>query len=140
MDTLTQNPDLKTEMKRITILDLKNGNVEKSGVRTKRMSRENLVAEIYLDKGVEVFRTTPGEKPNLEEINAGWVKERINSLSGYDYEKMFNTGIPDYLIVNTDNKSFFFVEVKSEGDGLSKSQIKWLRAFDRVPFKIAYVT
>lgn len=46
-------------------------------------------------------------------------------------------GIPDLLAFDEGDGSFYFLEVKTDGDSLRDSQQQWIGEFDYLPVKIA---
>lgn len=137
-----QVPRLDRELKtsRITILNLRDGEIETYGKVSSSENTERKIENLFNMNDFHIFRTTRGSKPDLERKNFEWVKNCLNQITGGRYDEMFRAGIPDYLMVRKDKMKLFFLEVKSEGTGLSSSQVKWLRSFDTVPFKLAYVS
>lgn len=85
-----------------------------------------------------VVRTTPGMLEDLEEKYPK-ICEVISREVREDAEKnisnIFRPGVPDFLAFD-ENGDYSFVEIKTDGDGLRHTQLKWMRDFNQVEAEI----
>lgn len=85
-----------------------------------------------------VVRTTPGMLEDLEEKYPK-ICEVISREVRNDAEKnisnIFRPGVPDFLAFD-ETGEYSFVEVKTDGDGLRHTQLKWMRDFNQVESEI----
>lgn len=99
-------------------------------------------AESVLDSNWDfVVRTSPGRLKDLQgrfPNVAERVGRRVKGDCGEAVSSIFRPGVPDFLGFDEDG-SYVFVEVKSGGDGLRSSQLKWLSDFEGVNAEIWFV-
>jgi len=68
-----------------------------------------------------------------------WMVKRIESECTVSFDDVMRKGVPDFMVARKDKRKLSFVEVKSAGDGLRHSQLRWMRLFDDAAVKVAYV-
>jgi hypothetical protein len=126
----------------ITLLDVSRGGVDKI-VRNnpstsdrekefKKAMNENEFKLVKLRKGMT-------KESFLHEQPWPWMVKRIESLCNTNFEHVMRKGVPDFCVAHSKGHRLSFVEVKGPEGGLRDSQLQWLRLFDDVPYKIAYV-
>lgn len=99
---------------------------------------EQYVEELLSSNWDNVVRSTPGIKEDLEgkypELSET-ISRKIKKHTKSEFSNIFRPGVPDFMAFN-DNGEYLFVEVKSSGDGLRGTQLKWLRDFTGVNMEI----
>ena len=96
-------------------------------------------AEELLEANWEhVVRTTPGILEDMEERFpkiCEVISREIRADAEKDISNIFQPGVPDFLAFNQKGE-YKFIEVKTDGDGLRHSQLKWLKNFREVEAEI----
>jgi len=81
---------------------------------------EDTIKELLLESGYRVIKLRPNNMNpnNLDVIEALCV-------SGIVYDELIAKGAPDFLVIDTSTKDFWFIEVKRYGDNIHKEQYRW---------------
>lgn len=128
-----------TWSKLVTFIDTSTGGVDK--VRTVSAGdREKVVAKLLDQNHYDYVETRKGmsEKDFIEE-GSNWLKNKVEVKCDTDFPHIMRKGVPDFCVGDPKAKRMYFIEVKAPSDGLRTSQLRWIRLFDSVPLKIAYV-
>lgn len=126
----------------VTIINQKNGKVSKFTTKSKNSDYEELLKKEFRENKHLAIRTTRGLNKHSflkQDDSREWMVKRIESLARTDFDHVMRKGVPDLLVAKKEAKKMAFVEVKSSGDGLRSTQLRWMRLFDSMPVKIAYV-
>lgn len=91
-----------------------------------------------LKEKLEIYCTEKNKKPNFMKTS----KQSSKGIYQFGFNK---TGVPDFFVYKYDftNERIvdaFFVEVKSENDGLRFSQFKWMLTFTLISTRIFWLT
>jgi len=65
------------------------------------------------------------ERRGVLQVDAEKYAERLFRDMGYKIERRREKGHPDFLLIRGD-ESYFYVEVKTNGDGLKLEQMEWI--------------
>jgi len=85
-----------------------------------------------------VVRTTSGMLEDLEKKYpkiCEVISREVRKDAEKDISNIFKPGVPDFLAFD-ENGEYSFVEVKTDGDGLRHTQLKWMRDFNQVESEI----
>jgi hypothetical protein len=87
-----------------------------------------------------VYKLSPGnsvetllEDKNVSKAVLGSLTDRYN----VEWGKISKAGLPDFLVVDGRGQPFF-VELKKQGTGLAKNQIRWFARFNKQPNYLCY--
>lgn len=118
---------------------------------------EGIAKTIYEESGYKAMKLDPGNVPIGAANDSGGEAEKAIHEKILDHLKehvgdelmnympvleIDNAGIPDFLVYKWDGESitdWYFSEVKSEDDGLSRSQVEWFTEYHYFPIKVTYV-
>ncbi|MFB6100630.1 MAG: VRR-NUC domain-containing protein, partial [Candidatus Nanohalobium sp.] len=92
---------------------------------------EKYAQELLEANWEHVVRTTPGMLEDLEEKYpriCEIISRKIMEDTESRFSEVFRPGVPDFLTFNQKGE-YRFVEVKTRGDGLRHTQLRWLRDF-----------
>lgn len=96
-------------------------------------------AETILESNWDhVVRTTPGMLEDLEEKYpqiCEVISREVREDAEKDISNIFRPGVPDFLAFD-ETGEYRFVEIKTDGDGLRHTQLKWMRDFNHVNAEI----
>lgn len=126
----------------VTVINQNTGNVNVARVPGKHFHSEKIAEKAFDKNELVVQKVSKGfdaERFLDQESTREWMVERIESLCAVPFDSVMMKGVPDYVVTTKASKKLSFVEVKSAGDGLRTSQLRWMRLFDSAPVKIAYV-
>lgn len=126
----------------VTLIDVSGGGINKI-VRNESMAsdREEEFRKAMNERDFKLVKLQKGLTRDkfLEEQPWPWMVKRIESLCNTDFEHVMRKGVPDFCVAHSKGHRLSFVEVKGPERGLRDSQLQWLRLFDNVPYKLAYV-
>lgn len=120
--------EIKKEIIKHTFQDLDNGIVTDV---TKISNAEIYIKNYYKSKGYNINKLNAGDTSveNLKVFEDILTKFNISSVG-------LDKGIPDFIISN--DKEFWFIEVKTTDDGLKKNQIDWILR-NNLPTMVVFV-
>ncbi|QGA80618.1 VRR-NUC domain-containing protein [Candidatus Nanohalobium constans] len=99
---------------------------------------EEYAQELLEANWEQVVRTTPGMLEDLQERFpkvCETLSREIRADAQKDISNIFKPGVPDFLAFNQKGE-YKFVEIKTDGDGLRHTQLKWLKDFREVNAEI----
>lgn len=84
---------------------------------------EMVLQYVFDAEGWTVERMPLNQRNWIDNIFKYCVTEKFDSIS---WEALSSReGVPDFLLLDMENKEYKFVEVKASEDGLNEAQIKW---------------
>jgi len=103
---------------------------------------EEYAEDILNSNWDHVVRTTPGMLGDLEQKYPKMcevISQNVRKDAQKDISDIFKPGVPDFLAFN-DTGEYRFVEIKTDGDGLRHTQLKWLKDFNQINSEIWFTT
>jgi len=132
----------RTKQNIITLIDISGNGISKI-IRNDSNSydREKSFRDAMKEQGFKLVKLRKGLTRDifLEEQPWPCMIKRIESVCGTEFKHVMRKGVPDFCLAHSKGRRLSFVEVKGPGRGLRNSQLQWIRLFNDVPYKLAYV-
>ncbi|MFB6213938.1 MAG: hypothetical protein ABEJ07_05240 [Candidatus Nanohaloarchaea archaeon] len=91
-------------------------------------------------EGQSVYKLAPGNNFDTlikkKNVSKGVLKA-LKYRYDLEWEEISKAGLPDFLVVDGYGEPFF-VELKKEGTGLGRNQLKWFVRFNKQPNYLCY--